>query len=142
MPSPLLSPTALAAIRKIGEGQMTTEVQIIRSTLITVDSPEYDPEYDYGDDEFEPAEADLYEGQIVGDALAWFVSDLQRNIQSDQGQMTTIDIHTVRLPVGTDVRPQDIIRRVDNGEEFIVIDTNTGDTWAEKMKVSVRRREG
>lgn len=139
MTKPLLSATALAAIRRVGEGQFQTEIQIFRGVPLTVSSPGYDPLYDYGDDDDE--EIEPYEGDTYGTALAWFHSTLQNAMSDEDGQIAPIDLHEIRAAFGTDIRPHDIIRRVDNGDEFVVIDTNGDDTWAEKLKATVRRRE-
>lgn len=143
MAQPLLSATALAQIRKIGEGQMQTLVKILRTTAVVQDADDvgYDPNYDFGDDD---VEREIYEGRsedTYGLALAWFSSTLQSTNEDGDDQIRTIDLHEIRLPVGTDVRVQDIIERVDNGEQWVVIDTNAGDTWAEKLKVHARRAE-
>lgn len=143
MPTPLLSATALAAIRSIGEGQMTTEVRILRAAPVVQDpdAPAYDPNYDFGDDD---DDVEIYEGGTYGTygtALAWFYSTVQTANEDADGQLQTVDLHEIRLPIGTDVRVQDIVQRVDNGEQYVVIDTNAGDTWAEKLRVHARRAE-
>lgn len=142
MPAPLLSATALASIRKIGEAQLTTLVKIIRPVPVVQDPTQmsYDPNYDFGDDDdtFE-----IYEGAetTYNLASAWFHSTIQSTNVGDDQAIRTIDLHEIRFAVGTDVRVQDIIERVDTGEQWVVIDTNALDTWAEKLRVHARRAE-
>jgi hypothetical protein len=140
----LLSASALARIRKIGEHQMTTEVRILRQAPV-LQSPSvggYDPNYDFGDDDddFSIYEGSTYEGPSTT-AFAWFFSTIQTSNEDVNGEIGTVDLHEIRLPVGTDVRVGDTIERVDNGEQYNVIDTNAGDTWAEKLRVNARRLE-
>ena len=142
MVRPLLSANALASIRRIGEGQMVTEVEIYRTTVIEVGGTGYDVNYDYGDDELLDAEVSEYD-EPVGTALAWIQTpSLVREATSEDDQITTVDIHEIKFPIGTDIRVHDVVKRVDNGEEFVIVDTNAGDTWASKLRTTARHREG
>lgn len=144
---PLLEPSELAAIREVGLQGMQTEIQIWRSSVVP-ENPSamgYDPTTDYGDDEVtDPVQVNEPEGGI-GDLVAttwgWFFSQLQTNVVDASGQLTTLDIHICRIPVGIDVRPADFIIRVDNASRYSVVDTNNDDTWPEEQKVTLRRRE-
>lgn len=141
MVEPLLSVEALAEIRSIGLGQMVTEVEIFRQSVISPASFTDPVDYEFGDDEVEPEEVGDY-STATGETRAWFYTPtLQtQNTQGDD-QLSTIDLHEVRMPFGTDVRVGDVLRRKDNGDQFIVVDTNGADTWAEKLRATVRRRE-
>lgn len=141
MVEPLLSAEALAEIRSIGEGQMVTEVEIFRTTVISPESFTDPDDYAYGDDEVENEEVDEYD-EPAGSTRAWFYTpSLQTQNVSVDDQLSTIDIHEVRMPWGTVVLVGDILRRKDNGDQFVVVDTNGADTWAEKLRATVRRRE-
>lgn len=136
---PLLDDSELAAIRELGESGMTTPFIIKRSSVITTSSPEYDPNYDYGDDELSDLDP-VYQTDVL-EVNGWLVSRLQNDLSSGQGMLSAVDLHVLRLPWGTDIRPNDVAERVSNGEQYVVIDTNSDDTWAEWLKANVRRRE-
>ena len=135
--SELLSISELGAIRELGETGMTTQFLIRRATVISPDSLDYDPYEDLGDDTLDPDG----EGAVTGSAYGWFFSRIQQDVTEDSGEIRTIDIHTLRYPVGTDLMPHDVIERIDSGEKYDVIDTNADDTWAEEGKASLRRSE-
>lgn len=135
----LISPEELAAIQSLGVLGLDTEVDIYRSGIVTIDSPQYDPQYDYGDDE--PYPVGVAAAGRVTTALAWFYSKLQTSISADEGQTGTIDLHEIRFAVGTDVRSRDIVRRTDNAEEYVVVDTNGDDTYQDMLRATARRRE-
>lgn len=135
--SELISIEELGAIRELGESGMTTAFEIRRATQITPDSLDYDPYTDLGDSDLDPSS----EGATTGSAYGWFFSHIQNDVTEADGQIRTIDIHTLRYPVGTDIRPHDTIVRPDTGETYDVIDTNADDTWAEEGKASLRRSE-
>lgn len=135
--SELISIEELSAIRSFGEMGMTTPFEIRRATQITPDSLDYDPYNDLGDDDLAPDS----EGATTGSAYGWFFSHIQQDVTESDAQIRTIDIHTVRYPVGTDIRPHDTIRRTDSGETYDVVDTNADDTWAEEGKATLRRSE-
>lgn len=134
---PIITASELASIRELGESMMTTEVTILRSSVVTTSSPEYDPAYDYGDDEVTDPEV-VEQADEVETTHGWFVSTLQEQMDADI-DISTQSQHVVRLPVGTDVRPKDFIRA--NGLDYVVIDANEDDTWPEWLKVTVRRSE-
>jgi hypothetical protein len=145
--SPLLEQSELAAIREIGEDGMQTAFQIWRSTIQPEDPAAggYNASTDYGDDQVndpvDVLEPDDGIGSPVATVYGWFFSQLQTNVVAGSGQLTVVDIHILRLPVGVDIRPEDHVRRVDNGNDYTVIDTNNDDTWPEWQKCTLRRRE-
>lgn len=133
----------LEDIRDLGEEGMTTEFTITRSSQVPVDplDPGYDPSTDYGDDvlgAYTPVTGAL---QPVGVTTGWLVSKLVTNVSTGQGQLATVDMHILRMPVGVDVKPQDILVSTDTGAEYLVIDTNADDTWPEWFQANVKRRE-
>ena len=136
---PILSTSELGAIRELGESMMTTQITILRKTVITTSSAEYDIYYDYGDDDYtDPEEVEQEE---AFETTGWFVSSLQTQFDADI-DISTQGLHVVRLAVGTDIRPKDLIRRVDDTEvEYVVIDVNEDDTWPEWIRAMVRRSE-
>lgn len=136
----LLDPSELAEIRALGEAGMTETFVIRRASVITTSHPSYDPDYDYGDDELTDPDP-VYQTEDVTTVDGWLVSSLQSNLSTGQAQLAAVDLHVLRLPWGTDVRPSDEAERVANGERYVVIDTNGDDTWAEWLKANVRRRE-
>jgi V8-like Glu-specific endopeptidase len=137
----LLDDAELTAIRELGESGMTTLFVIKRASVITTDHVAYDAAYDYGDDELTDFDPVYQTEDEVTQVSGWLVSRLVSDPTTGQGQLATVDLHTLRLPVGTDIRPNDIAARVDNGAEYVVIDTNSDDTWPEWLKANVRRRE-
>ena len=136
----LLSDSEIGAIRALGESGMTTPFIISRATVISTSHPSYDPAYDYGDDLLS-AEDPVYQTEAVTQVNGWLVSRLESDLSTGQAQLSDVDLHILRLPVGTDVRPNDIATRADTSEAYLVIDTNTDDTWPEWTKSHVRRRE-
>jgi hypothetical protein len=136
----LLDDDEIAAIRELGESGMTTPFIISRASIITTSHPDYDPNYDLGDDWLSDPDP-VYQSADMMEVNGWLVSKLVSDLSVGQAQLSDVDLHILRLPVGTDVRPNDIARRVDTNEEYIVIDTNSDDTWPEWLKTHVRRRE-
>jgi hypothetical protein len=139
----LLTASELESIRELGESGMTTEFVITRSELVVVDtsSPSYDPSTDYGDDQmgaYTPVDG---VDQPIGVTTGWLLSKLVRDFSTGEAQLTTITMQVIRMPVGTDVLPQDVLVQTDTGAEYVVIDTNVDDTWAEWLEANVRRRE-
>jgi len=145
--APLLAPSELAAIQEVAVAGMQTQVEVWRSSVVPEDPTGigYDPSTDYGDDEVsDPVQINEPEdgtGTLVATTYGWFFSQLQTNVVDASGQLTTLDIHILRVPVGIDIRPADFIVRVDNGNRYSVVDTNNDDTWPEEQKVTLRRRE-
>jgi len=138
---PILSAEELDKIRDVGVSMMTTPIKILRSSVITVSSAEYDAAYDYGDDAV--VDPDVVEqADEVETVYGWFVSrPLQTEFDADI-DISTQSIHVVRLPVGTDVRPKDFLQPVASPElAYLVIDVNEDDTWPEWLKAMVRRSE-
>lgn len=136
----LLSDEEIAAIRELGEQGMTEPFIIARAGVITTSSPSYDPDYDYGDDMLTDPDP-VYQSEDVATVDGWLVTRLVSEPTSGQGQLAVVDTHILRFPWGTDLRPNDVARRVATGEEYVVGDTNGDDTWAEWLKANVRRRE-
>lgn len=154
---PILSAEEMGELRTIGEAMMTSPVMVLRSRLVAVGDSGYDPQYaygddesqyDYGDDAVQPIEGfsgypepdDIVAG-ADGSLKAWFVSKLQIDIQNGTGEIATIDEHVVRLPVGTNIRPDDTLRMISSGADYHVVDANDDDTWPEWLKAIVRRAE-
>lgn len=136
----LLTDEEIAAIRELGESGMTTPFIIKRATVVATSDPEYDPDYDYGDDLLTDPDP-VYQTEDVATVNGWLVSRLASDLSTAQGQLSAVDLHILRLPVGTDIRPNDLAERVGSGEQYVVIDTNSDDTWPEWTKANVRRRE-
>lgn len=140
----ILTASELGAIRSLGELGMVTEVTITRSSNVPVDplAVGYDPSTDYGDDQmsvFTPVSGAL---QPIGVTSAWFLTTpLASSADTGQGMLTTISHHIIRMPIGTDVKPQDVLVASDTGSEYLVIDTNADDTWPEWLDATVTRRE-
>lgn len=145
--APLLAPSELAAIHDIAKAGMQTEIQIWRASVVPENPTDmgYDPTTDLGDDEISDSvqisQPEGGTGDLVATTWGWFFSQLQTNVADASGQLATLDIHVVRIAVGIDVRPEDSIIRVDNGNAYTVVDTNNDDTWPEEQKVTLRRRE-
>lgn len=137
----LLDDAELAAIRELGVSGMTTLFTIRRATVITTSSPSYDAAYDYGDDEMTAPDPVYQYGDDTIEVYGWLKSHLVSDPSSGQAQLSTVDLHVLRVPVGTDIRPSDLAERVDSGAQYVVIDTNSDDTWPEWTKANVRRRE-
>lgn len=136
----LLSDEEIAAIRELGESGMNTPFIIRRSTVVGTSHPSYDLNYDYGDDMLTEPDP-VYQTEDVTLVNGWLVSRLVSDSSTGQGQLATVDQHVLRLPVGTDIRPNDVVERQGTGEQYIVTDTNSDDTWPEWLKANVRRRE-
>lgn len=140
----MIDVSALNDIRELGEEGMTAEFVVTRSErdpIVDPTAPGYSPSTDYGDDTsgaYEPVDGAL---QPVGATTGWLVSRLVSNVSTGQGQVTTVDLHVLRMPWGTDVRPRDVVVSSDTGSEYFVVDTNGDDTWAEWLQANVRRRE-
>lgn len=143
----LLEPEELASIRELGLEGMQTAVEIWRSAVQPEDpvGVGYDPTSDLGDDEVndpvDVLEPDEGTGSPIATVYGWFVTQLATSVTEGAGQLTTVDVHILRIPVGVDVRPEDFVRRVDNGNQYTVVDTNTDDSWPEWLKCTLRRRE-
>ena len=140
----------LRAFQEFSEPFFNTPIQIFRPLLAgeAWTSPEpagYVPMYDFGDDEYvDPAiESDTTYPIAGGDGklLAWFFSHLQQNVSDDSGQVATIDIHEIRLPVGTNLLPLDTVRDTASGENYLCVDTNAEDSYPDMMRAILRRRE-
>lgn len=136
----LLSDEEIAAIRALGEEGMNEPFIISRANVITLSSPSYDAAYDYGDDMLDDPDP-VYQTEDVTTVDGWLVTRLVSEPTIGQAQLAVVDTHILRFPWGTDLRPNDIARRVATGEEYVVGDTNGDDTWAEWLKANVRRRE-
>ena len=136
----LLTDDEIAAIRELGVSGMTTPFIISRAAVVTPSHPSYDAAYDYGDDLLTAADP-VYQSEDVATVDGWLVSRLASDLSTGQGQLADVDLHVLRLPVGTDVRPNDVATRQDTMEAYVVIDTNSDDTWPEWTKAHVRRRE-
>lgn len=138
----MIDASELAGLQELAEPFFVTPVEIYRPGSGPVDTaaPEYDPAYDYGDDEITFPDAE--EGaEAIASVDGWFYSTIQSNVADSSGQNAVIDIHQVRFKIGTDIRSQDIVKRVDTGDTFVVIDTNVEDSWPDMVRASTRRRE-
>jgi hypothetical protein len=141
----------LRAFQEFAEPFFNTPIQIFRPLLAgeawTSPTPpaDYVPEYDFGDDEYvDPAiESDTTYPIAGGDGKlkAWFFSHLQQSVTDDSGQVATIDIHEIRLPIGTDLRPQDTVRSASSREDYVCVDTNAEDSYPDMLRAVLRRRE-
>lgn len=154
---PLLSVEELAEIRSIGEAMMLTPIMVLRSRNVSIGSSGYDPQYAYGDDQSRydygddavlpiegfaasPASEDIVAG-ADGNLKGWFVSSPQTVDEAQTGEIATINLTLVRLPVGTDIAPHDTLRVIATGTDWLVIDVTNEDTWPEWLKANVRRAE-
>ena len=139
----------LRAFQEFAEPFFNTPIQIFRPPLAGEAWPTpdvgYIPMYDFGDDEYvDPAiESDTTYPIAGGDGKlkAWFFSHLQQNETDDSGQIATIDIHEIRLPIGTDLRPQDTVRSTSSREDYVCVDTNAEDSYPDMLRAILRRRE-
>lgn len=147
----------LAAFQQFAVPYMRDRVEVFRPTVLAQDetNPGYVPEYDFGDDDLYPVDPPSYTYAYVDDlpvypygedgpvwsGLGWMFSHIQQNVSEGGGQMGTIDIHEIRLPITADISPMDLLRLVISGDVFVVVDTNKEDTWPDMLRASLRRRE-
>lgn len=128
------------AIRETGESFMIDTILVYRYADDVVDWDDENPAYDYGDDEVDFVEPEHHAEAFIGSFKGWIVSKMDRSITINDGQIQLLHDHIVRVPVGSDIRPRDIIVFAD-GERKTVFDTNVPDTWDEWMKVVLRGTE-
>lgn len=123
----LLTPAQMRAIQSMGQKAMQTDVTILRKLGIQTDS-----ENPYGDDTvaFEPASSSV---TVKG----WMVPQLGKNFDVDQGKVQAFGDHIIRVPVGTVIEPEDEV--IIGGEVYVVIDSNTEQTWPEWTTAVLRR---
>jgi hypothetical protein len=129
-------------IRSIGEAFMEDDaIEVYRYNENTRTWEEdLVEQYDYGDDEVDFIEPELHTEAFVGRFPAWVVSKLDYAMQTN-GAVVMVHDHVVRVPVGSDIRPRDIVIIQSVGERRVVFDTNAEDTHPEWMKVYVRGGE-
>lgn len=126
--SPLLSATAMAAIRKVGELGMITDVQIF--------SESYDTGSDLTDD---PYGSSTSFSAVSVTVKGWLVGDWGRSRTPGVGDTNTTTNYRLRLPVGTSIKPGD---RTDiNGNSYYVMDAGTDQTWPEWLVCTLRRNK-
>ena len=135
----MIDQSDLEDIRELGEEAMVTEFTITRAVPIVPDpsQPGYNASTDYGDDElgtFTPVDGPI---QPVGVTAGWFVSRLAPALNTEGQSLSSIQHLEIRMPWGTDVKPQDVLVSSDTGDEYIVVDTNADNAWAEWLVASV-----
>lgn len=137
-----LDASELAALRELADPYFTTPIEIYRPGTGPVDvaAPGYDPTQDYGDDEITFPDAEPGATPVAA-TTGWFFSTIQTAVDNSSGQVATIDLHQLRLKLGTNIRSQDIVKRLDSGETYVVVDTNAEDTWPDMLRAALRRRE-
>lgn len=128
------------AIRETGESFMIDTIEVYRHADDVVPWEAEDPAIDYGDDEVDFVDPEEHVEAYVGQFKAWVVSKMDRSITISDGQIQLLHDHTVRVPIGSDIRPRDTVLFSD-GERKTVYDTNKPDTWDEWMKVVLRGTE-
>ena len=143
-------PDELRAFQDFASPFLVTPVEIFRAAVAGEGwaSPEpagYNSAYDYGDDELAGGDAEDPGTYPIaggdGKLLAWFFSHLQSDVSDDSGQMGTIDIHEVRLPIGTNILSQDLLRNRESGDIYVVVDANNDDSFPDMLRANLRRRE-
>jgi hypothetical protein len=131
----------MAAIREVGEAFMTDELDVYRHGD---DQYEWDEDAaqsdDYGDDEYVPAEIAGPEA-FIGTLPTMVVTRINREVRSGDGAIVIVNDLIARVPVGSDVRPRDIVIFRSTGEQKTVFETNEPDTYAEWMKLALRGGE-
>lgn len=142
-----LDPSELAAIQALAFPYFVSPVNIYRPSLVPEDpdAPGYDPATDYGDDEWDAPQGSPE--TLIGTALGWLFAEPEMNTLDGGGQIAAINAHELRVPVGTDVRPHDIVEvgeafaaSAAGGDRWTVIDSNNETTWPDMMRVGLRRR--
>lgn len=133
----------MLAIREVGESFMDDDEIAVYRYADDVQTWEQDlaAQYDFGDDEVDFIEPEATPEAYLATYKAWVVSKLDFTMRQGDGQAVMIHDHVIRVPVGSDIRPRDIVILLGVGERRVVFDTNTEDTHAEWMKVFSRGTE-
>lgn len=71
------------------------------------------------------------------DHLGWFVDKGTRTFSQGGGMSVVADEPTLRLPVGTDIKPRDKV--LIGANWWAVIDASGDETWPVMMKVEIAR---
>jgi hypothetical protein len=132
----------MAGIREVGEAFMEDDaIEVYRYSENTRTWEEdLAEQYDYGDDEVDFVEPELHTEAFVDRFPAWVVTKLDYQVQTN-GAMVLVNDHVIRVPVGSDIRPRDIVILQSSGERRVVFKTNAEDTHPEWMKVYSRGGE-
>lgn len=134
----------MASIRSVGELFMDDDaIAVYRYSDDAEESWEQDllEDYDYGDDEVDFIEPEEHSEAFIGLFKAWVVSKLDYAVNVGDGTVAMVHDQVIRVPVGSDIRPRDIVILKGTNERRSVFDTNTEDTHPEWMKVYVRGGE-
>ena len=118
----MISPTEIAALQGFAELQMTTEVGVMRQTII--EGPQ-------GDDESVFATAGIVYG--------WLSSRPSPIITEVGGVQALVNTYALYLPVGTDIASGDQV--IIAGRIFNCSDTTSESTLQPMLEVSLRRAE-
>ena len=121
--SPLLSDSQLAAMRAPLLSTFDTEATIKR---ITIGSDVL------GDDA-------VGEPDTIGTVKGWLSSSPTAEPTLDGGALVTANTYRYDVPVGTDIKPRDIL--VINGTPYVVTDTTADETIPLCLSCSLRLKE-
>lgn len=127
--SQLLSPAAMAAIRRVGELGMITDVEIFSESYDTGTDLADNP---YGSSTDFPTTASV---TVKG----WLVGLWATRRERAVGDIDSTTNYRLRLPVGTVIKGGD---RVDiSGNSYYVMDAGTDQTWPEWLACTLRRNK-
>jgi hypothetical protein len=120
--TPLLTDIEMAAFRAVAEQGMQTPLAIWRRATVKTD------------DGWESA------WRHAADTMSWIYSTPTAVQDEVSGKIVTINTYRCFVPVGTDIIASDKV--VDpNGQEYIVSDTISENTWPAMLRVSLRFAE-
>lgn len=124
--SPLLTDSQMTAIRSLGEQGMTVDVTITRH--VASDSSDESNPFGAADPTFTTTSRTV---------KGWLVSQMDRNFDEDGGRIVAVHDLNLRVPVGTVVDARD--RIVIAGAEYVVMESNSDDTWPEWTEVYLKK---
>lgn len=121
----MISQQQLRYIQSLGEKWMQTTVVIHHKQPAA-----QDPSNPYGD------------GTVIHETTTttvkgWLVPFLGKSLDVQQAQVMSVGDFKLRVPVGTDVEPEDYV--VIAGQRYTVIDSGIEQTWPEWLTVALRR---
>lgn len=123
----LLSDAQMAAIQSLGRLGMTAAVEIYPTT--------FDTGLDLTDDPY--GSKLTYSTTPLSTVSGWLVGSWAKARDTGVGDVDTVTVYRLRLPVGTTIEPGWYVKI--GGHEYTVQDAGTDQTWPEWLTVIVRR---